>query len=382
MRNRIQIHGISNKSWKNPSKKLLAIICMGLFCSGCATTQMQQEVKSNSRNLARLDNKVSSMEGRMLAMDLEVKAGNERVYEVRNRGGRKTGMTAHPMGAQALNQTPVRPAPRSTAQTRKAAPAANKASMASPSPKLQPTPIAAAPMTSTRPASSKAAPQNTGKSATNPAAQSGGANNNISTGYNLALPPETAVLTPAAQSNTTVTVPGSAVTPESVGLTAAGRQRATPMVAAAQMPPADAPKAAEVRSAPKAAPVKFSPTVAGEKNAYAQALNLVRGGQSADGREKFRAFLATYPQSKLVPNAYYWIGESYYSQGNFGEALSAFKQVTTRFPRHHKTSDALLKVAMTYQKLGDVANAKASYQTLIANFPRSSAARIARSKKL
>ncbi len=56
--------------------------------------------------------------------------------------------------------------------------------------------------------------------------------------------------------------------------------------------------------------------------------------------------------------------------------------MTTNFPRHHKTSDALLKAGLTYQRLGDIENAKLHYQTLISTFPRSSAERFARSKKL
>ncbi len=368
---------VSEKTSPKVPKKVLMLLFMGIFCVGCGPTQTQEAMKSNAQSLARLDNRVSSIEGRMLALDLEVKASQDRVYEVRNRSGRKTGMTAHVMAVQPTQMAtaPVRQAPRPA----RPATAPRQSQVAS-SPKLQPKPMTAsvAPMpqaASSVPATTPSASASSSPK-TAPLAQVNTPNPNISTGYNLALPPETAVLTPTAQSDTQVSVPGSPVTPASTGI-------AAPV--APQMPPSMAPGAPNslgVAQATPPAPVKFSPTVPGEKNAYDRALRLVRSGQSQAGRDEFQAFLNQYPSSKLVPNAHYWIGESYYSQGNFNNALASFKQVSTNFPRHHKTSDALLKAAMTYQKLGDTENAKAHYQSVIKSFPRSSAARIARNKKL
>ncbi len=384
MKNKKQVNEMSAKLSIKTSKKLLTAVFMGLFCVGCASTQMQEELNTNSKSIARLDNKVSTMEGRMLAMGLEVKSSNERVYEVRNRSGRKTGMTAHPMQTQ-IPEVANNANRQANQSSRVVQPSPTKRQVAvAPSPKLQPKPMVAAPTATTLTA------QNANKNITAPnQAQVNKPNSNISTGYNLALPPETAVLTPAAQNETTVSIPGNVVTAESVGITTPRSptlSNTQTKPSGPQMPPADAPMLANANNKPQQvnapAPAKFAPTASGEKDAYAQALKLVRGGQAQNGRESFRAFLATYPQSKLVPNAYYWIGESYYSQGNFGEALAAFQQVINRFPMHHKTADALLKAAMTYEKLGDVANAKTHYQKVVSTFPRSNAARIARNKRL
>ena len=81
---------------------------------------------------------------------------------------------------------------------------------------------------------------------------------------------------------------------------------------------------------------------------------------------------------KLVPNALYWKGETYYSQKDFIQAILTFKEVTGRFPKHDKSASALLKIGMSYDKVGDPDNAVFYLRALVEDFPKSSPARLAR----
>ena len=56
---------------------------------------------------------------------------------------------------------------------------------------------------------------------------------------------------------------------------------------------------------------------------------------SALGRA-FQAYLRDYPDGALAPNAWYWLGESYYVTQNYPLAQQAFDTVLQRFPDSSK----------------------------------------------
>ncbi len=139
-------------------------------------------------------------------------------------------------------------------------------------------------------------------------------------------------------------------------------------------PPAMLPRLTEstpATPAPTAAPSRAPARP--EQKAYDAALQMYRTGRYAESEAAFQAFLEVYPNSRLVPNALYWKGETYYSRGRYTDAIFAFKDVQTRFPRDAKTPDSLLKTAMAYQKLGDAANASLHLAVLFEDWPKAEA---------
>lgn len=159
----------------------------------------------------------------------------------------------------------------------------------------------------------------------------------------------------------------------------AGSQTVSLAGASESVPPAPLPDVRESTPAtptppatPAAAPARS------EQNAYDAALQLYRTGRFPEAEAAFQAFLEVYPDSRLTPNALYWKGETFYSRGQHTEAIFAFKDVQTRFPRHPKTPDSLLKTAMAYQRLGDAANASLHLAALYEDWPKSEAAQRAR----
>ena len=139
--------------------------------------------------------------------------------------------------------------------------------------------------------------------------------------------------------------------------------------------------AAPAPSASKAqAPSTVTPAATGDKGAYNAALALYDKNQLAAAEQRFSAFLQEYPQSPLVPNAMYWLGECYYSTGKMDSAIMIFKDVAGRFPRHPKAAAALLKAGYAYAKLNDMENAQFYWQILIDDFPDSAPAALARKR--
>ena len=139
------------------------------------------------------------------------------------------------------------------------------------------------------------------------------------------------------------------------------------------VPPQPAQPPAPVSSQPQAA-------VSSDKAAYASALALYERNQVAAAEKAFTGFLQQYPNSPLVPNAMYWLGECYYSTNRLDNAIMIFKDVAERFPKHDKAAASLLKAGYAYAKMGDMENAYFYWQILLDDFPGSAPANLARKR--
>ncbi|WMW66393.1 tol-pal system protein YbgF [Nitratidesulfovibrio liaohensis] len=138
-------------------------------------------------------------------------------------------------------------------------------------------------------------------------------------------------------------------------------------------------KAAPVAKAAQKPEPKSAKSVS-DKAAYESALNLLQRGKTDEARVRFEGFLGDYPNSALVPNALYWKGEALYAQRRYADAIVAFKEVTARFPKHHKAADSLLKTALAYKQLGDDENVRFHLKALREDHPGSPAAKLARQR--
>ena len=94
----------------------------------------------------------------------------------------------------------------------------------------------------------------------------------------------------------------------------------------------------------------------------------------------FLDFIRDYPKSSLLPNAHYWLGETYFDQHKFVEAILAFKDVPDLFPKHHKAPDALLKIVSCYMWLDDEQNATFYLGLLLKGYPNARATKLARKR--
>ncbi len=124
--------------------------------------------------------------------------------------------------------------------------------------------------------------------------------------------------------------------------------------------------------------VRHKPTGNELPYAYTEAVRLTRSGNTEKGRQMLRAFIMEYPDSPLVPNAYYWLGETYYHDKRYAQAILTFKEVTSRFPKDPKAAASMLKIGYSYEMLGDKDNARFYLNALAEDYPKSEPARLAR----
>jgi tol-pal system protein YbgF len=159
---------------------------------------------------------------------------------------------------------------------------------------------------------------------------------------------------------------GASAAPASAG-SAATATPATPAQASTAAP-------ASGGSTPVAAPD------ANAQAAYDAAFQALRGGDYAQASRGFRSFIQQYPSNTLTPNAWYWLGESYYVTMNYPVALEAFQRLLAQFPQSEKAPDALLKVGYSQLELKQTDAGKATLQQVTSKYPNSRAASLAQER--
>ena len=128
-------------------------------------------------------------------------------------------------------------------------------------------------------------------------------------------------------------------------------------------------------------PTAAAAPAAGESAEYQTAYNsLIKQGDALAAAKLFQAFLQTYPDSRLAPNAWYWLGESYYALASYDLALKSFGILLDRYADSGKAPDALLKSGYCQLELGNEAAGKQALEAVIAKYPSSPVADLARSR--
>ncbi len=140
-----------------------------------------------------------------------------------------------------------------------------------------------------------------------------------------------------------------------------------------------APIAGAPAADPAAAPEKPSAWKSPEEM-YEYSVGQVKAGSPKKGRETLAAFVAQYPGHKLVPNALYWKGESYYAEKDYENAILSFQDVVDKHPAGEKAPDAVYKQGMSFLALKDKKNAKILFNLVVSKYPKSSAAGMAKKK--
>ena len=113
-------------------------------------------------------------------------------------------------------------------------------------------------------------------------------------------------------------------------------------------------------------------------DAYASALAMFRAREHGQAVLDFIDFLARHPAHPLAPNAQYWIGEAYFVQQDYRQAIIEFQKVLGYGIRNAKAPDALLRAGMAWNRLRDIPRARALWQRVVREYPASTAAQKAR----
>lgn len=119
-----------------------------------------------------------------------------------------------------------------------------------------------------------------------------------------------------------------------------------------------------------------------DKQAYISAYDAYKAGGASKAIKPMQQFIASFPNSVYVPNAYYWLGEFYLASNpaDFVKAKKSFNEVVNKYPKSAKASTALYRVATITQEIDKrTSEATVLMKKLMRDYPGATEAQYARS---
>ncbi|MDP2751821.1 MAG: tol-pal system protein YbgF [Rhodocyclaceae bacterium] len=125
------------------------------------------------------------------------------------------------------------------------------------------------------------------------------------------------------------------------------------------------------------------PDPAQETRDYETALTLFKGAKYAESLSGFQSFIKKWPDSGLLPNAWYWMASCRFQLKEFGPAAEDFAKVSATWPNDPKAADAMLAQANALgetKKPKEAKEAREILDALLTRYPGSAAAKLARQR--
>lgn len=131
--------------------------------------------------------------------------------------------------------------------------------------------------------------------------------------------------------------------------------------------------------APAAPPVALPPTAGlSPTRLYETARADYFAGQWNSAISGFEAFLRAFPRSEQADDAQLYIGETYYAQNQWAQAIMAYTQAIDLYAGTNSVPIAYYKRGLAQQQLGQIDAARASWEAAAQMFPDSDAGRLAK----
>ena len=102
---------------------------------------------------------------------------------------------------------------------------------------------------------------------------------------------------------------------------------------------------------------------------YDIAFGFLQSKRFGEAEASFERFVADHPDHELAGNAQYWLGETYYVQGDYERAASAFLEGYKNYRSSSKSPDNLLKLGITLAILNQKADSCAVFAELRDRYP-------------
>jgi tol-pal system protein YbgF len=150
---------------------------------------------------------------------------------------------------------------------------------------------------------------------------------------------------------------------------------APPAVGGEPANPATVPAGAAAQAPAGAVPTGMSP-----KRLYDTAWADYVGSQYNLAISGFENYIRSFGRTEQAGHAQYFIGESYYLQGMFKEAVAAYERGISDYPTSKLIPDMYFKRGMALNALGQTDRARESWEYVVKKFPNSDAGRLARQR--
>jgi len=116
------------------------------------------------------------------------------------------------------------------------------------------------------------------------------------------------------------------------------------------------------------------------KEVYNMAYSDYRKGNFELAIDGFKMYREQFPESPLADNSLYWIGECYFSQKKYAEAIEQFNELILNYPRGDKIPASYLKKGISLTELGKKEEALIVFKLLISKYPLEEETKIAQQK--
>jgi len=117
-----------------------------------------------------------------------------------------------------------------------------------------------------------------------------------------------------------------------------------------------------------------------QRNAFDLAYNDFLNGNFDRAGIAFQHVVEDYPTTTVTADAHYWLGESFYYQHDYIQAIKAFEHMSNEYPTNAKIPASLLKLGQAAQQVGAVHMSKRSFRRVLEEFPSSEEAMLAKQK--
>lgn len=97
-------------------------------------------------------------------------------------------------------------------------------------------------------------------------------------------------------------------------------------------------------------------------------------------RSLYAEFLKKWPKDALVASAHYGLGETYFLEEKWREALFEYGKVMQEYPKSAVAPDAYLRASTSFQKLNMASESRLALEELLKSYPKSEAAKEAKAR--
>lgn len=111
---------------------------------------------------------------------------------------------------------------------------------------------------------------------------------------------------------------------------------------------------------------------------YEKAYSYYQKGEAEKARKFFEEYIERFPKGKWIGQAHFWIGESYFKEKKYEEAILSYQKLIELEGWHPLKPSAMLKQALSFKALGDVEAYKILLKRLINQYPNSKEAQEAK----
>ena len=117
-----------------------------------------------------------------------------------------------------------------------------------------------------------------------------------------------------------------------------------------------------------------------EVELYEKAYSSYQQGDFKYARKLFEEYIEKFPKGKWIGQAYFWIGESYFKEKKYEEAILSYQKLIELQGWHPLKPTAMFKQAQAFKALGDIEAYKILLKKVINQYPNSKEAE--KAKKL